>query len=274
MKTTNPWRVLRAIDTSNRRLVVSSLAVWVLFFVIPVFAQSGHAAEDIANPTSPEAMVGSEAQDGNTPNQEAQEQSPILKSDENSIPGKPSIFLSESSRLTFGDRLSLYRRSVFTPEIFVGPAFAAGVNQLRNDPPEWMEGGVGYGRRFGSGLARNVISRTIVFGFAAADGEDPRYIRSEGGGFGARTRHAIAWTFITRNQSGARMPAFSRIVGAFGAGFAANNWYPSRENNTAHALRMGSTALASSVGFHILSEFWPDIKKTIHLGSHEGRKEQ
>jgi hypothetical protein len=274
---------------SGRDLIVCSMALGMLFLLAPAFAQSDLAT---AAPAAQESAVAAPAenpennaaapatQDDNSAQRETQraepeaqgakpeEQAPpILKSDQYSIPGKPSIPLSENPRLTFGDRAVLYRRAIFSPEILVGPAFAAAINQWRNEPPEWQQGGIGYGRRFGSGLARNIMSRTIASGFAAADGEDPRYIRSEDSGVWARTQHAIVWTFLTRRGSGTVMPAFSRFVGAYGAAFAANNWYPSGENNTTHAIRMGSTAIASSVGFHILAEFWPDIKRAIHIGS-------
>jgi hypothetical protein len=60
------------------------------------------------------------------------------------------------------------------------------------------------------------------------------------------------------------MPAFSRFAGAYGAGFIANYWEPPSQNSTGHALERGSTALASSVGWHIFREFWPDIRKPLH----------
>ena len=254
--------------------LLTMLTLGVTFISVPASAQSEQTGSPgIANQAGVAATPQEKkdnspapgAQTDNAPKPDAQR--PTLTSDANSIPGKPSISLSEPSRLTFGDRVSLYTGSIFTPEILVGPALGAGLGQLRNDPGEWRQGMAGYGRRFGSGLARNVISRTVAFGFAAADGEDPRYIRSEESGIWARTRHAIAWTFITRNQNGTRMPAFSRVAGAYAAAFAANNWYPSSENNTNHALRMGSSALATSVGFHIFSEFWPDIRRALHFKS-------
>ncbi len=262
MKATDARRALSGTGTLSWALILPSVTLWVLSLAVPALAQSDPAGS-AADTIPPEYNAEPQLQGDNTPNPE--DQSPILKADENSIPSKPSIPLSEPSRLTFGDRLTLYRRSIFSPEIIVGPAVGGALSQLRNDPPEWRQGAAGYGRGAGSGLARNIIARTISFGFAAADGEDPRYIRSEESETWARVRHAIVWTFVTRNQSGTRMPAFSRWVGAYGAAFAVNNWYPSRENNSNHALKMGTSSIASSVAFHILSEFWPNLRKTIHF---------
>jgi hypothetical protein len=60
------------------------------------------------------------------------------------------------------------------------------------------------------------------------------------------------------------MPAFSRFAGAYGAGFIANTWEPRSQNDAGHALERGSTALLSSVGWHIFEEFWPDIRGAFH----------
>jgi hypothetical protein len=60
------------------------------------------------------------------------------------------------------------------------------------------------------------------------------------------------------------MPAFSRFAGAYGAGFIADAWEPRSQNDASHALERGSTALLSSVGWHIFEEFWPDIRGAFH----------
>jgi hypothetical protein len=59
------------------------------------------------------------------------------------------------------------------------------------------------------------------------------------------------------------MPFFSRIAGSYAAGFIANAWYPASSADTAHALYRGSTAMASSIVYTELEEFWPDLRKLI-----------
>jgi hypothetical protein len=83
-------------------------------------------------------------------------------------------------------------------------------------------------------------------------------------GIRRRTRHAIVGTFVSRTPSGGSMPAVSRFVGVYSAAFIANAWEPRSQEDTAHALERGSTALLSSVGWHILDEFWPDIRGALH----------
>lgn len=165
--------------------------------------------------------------------------------------------------LTFSERVRIYERSFTQPEALIGPVLGAGVGQLRNTPHEWGSGADGFGFRVASGYGRSLISRTIAFGVAAADGEDSRFKPSNESGVWRRTRHAVVGTFVSRTSSGGSMPAFSRFAGAYGAGFIANYWEPPSQNSTSHALERGSTALASSVGWHIFEEFWPDIRNAF-----------
>ena len=106
-------------------------------------------------------------------------------------------------------------------------------------------------------MGRHLISETIRFGVAAADGEDPRYRRSQETGVWNRARHAIAETFTSETASGTRIPAYSRFAGIYGAAFIANVWYPDSRATPGYALRRGSTALGSSLGFHLFEEFIP-----------------
>jgi hypothetical protein len=166
--------------------------------------------------------------------------------------------------LTFGERLKIYEQSFIQPESVIGPALGAGIGQWRDTPPEWGQGAGAYGTRFASGFGRSVISRTIALGVATADHEDSRFIPSSETGIWRRTRHAIVGTFVSRTPTGSSMPAFSRFAGAYGAGFIANAWEPRSQNDAGHALERGSTALLSSVGWHIFEEFWPDIRGAFH----------
>jgi hypothetical protein len=176
------------------------------------------------------------------------------------LPDAPSASqpaYSNTSSLTLGKRFRIYSHSIISPYTVIGPALGAGIGQWENEPPGWGQGGDGYARRLASGMGRQLISETIRFGFAAADGEDPRFQRSAENGVWSRVRHAISETFTSQTESGARIPAFSRFAGAYGAAFISNAWYPESRATTGYALRRGSTALGASLGFHLFEEFAP-----------------
>jgi hypothetical protein len=166
--------------------------------------------------------------------------------------------------LTLGDRFNIYVRSLIGPMAILGPAAGAAVGQARNAPHEWGQGAAGYGRRFGSDMAQRIISHTIVFGVSAADGAYPSYIRSDESGAWNRARHAIIYSFVTR-KDGRVVPAYGRFAGDFGAALIVNAWHPPSENSVSHGLYRGTTAFVTHIGLDVLHEFWPDIRRKLHL---------
>jgi hypothetical protein len=176
---------------------------------------------------------------------------------------KPTV---PSRRLSFNARLIIYRHSITSPESIIRPALRAGISQARNEPPEWGQGGAGYSDRFISSYGSMLIGRTIRFGVAAIDHEDPRFHPSNETGFWRRVRSTTIHYFMTRTDSGSEIPTFSRFAGTYGAAFISNAWYPPSRADTSHALLRGSSALGASLGWDILQEFWPDIKNVLHHG--------
>jgi len=182
---------------------------------------------------------------------------------ESELPDAPSTLPLQARRISMPERFQIYRRSVFNPDSLLAPAFGAAVAQANNEPPEWGQGASGYGTRLASGYGRLVINRTIRFGVAALDHEDPRFSYSNEAGFWRRFRYASIHYVVARTDGGKRIPAFSRFAGTYGAAFIANEWYPESRANTGHALMRGSTALAAGWGWNVFREFWPDIKKAL-----------
>lgn len=204
-------------------------ALWILLMVVPALAQSS-TPQSMSLPNAP-----ADTRSANTSN-------------------------TIDHSLTFGQRTSLYGHSVFSPSTILGPAFGAGIGQWEDEPPEWGQGAEGYGKRIGSGIAKDVISKTITFGVAAIDREDPRYFRSQDRSVWGRTKNAVAWGFVSTTESGRRIPAFSRWIGTYGAAFIANTWYPEFPANRAtagNAAVRGTTSLASNIAWKLARSFMP-----------------
>jgi len=190
----------------------------------------------------------------------------VVSSSNNALPNAPSTTqitatsITVSHSLTFGERARIYGHTVFSPGSIVGPAFGAAIGQWEDEPPEWNEGGEGYGRRFASGVGREMSQKTITFGVAAIDGEDPRYFRSTNPSVWGRTKHAIVWAFVSPTASGREIPAFSKLFGFYGGAFIANAWYPeypANRDTAGDAAIRGTTALGASIGFHAIRAFMP-----------------
>ena len=209
------------------------------------------------------AQQGRSAVDSDAPIAE-EVQVPKPEDRNSGLPDAPRSLPLEARRITMSERWRIYRHSVFNPESLLAPAFGAALAQASNQPPEWGQGASGYGTRLASGYGRLVINRTIRFGVAALDHEDPRFRYSNDAGFSRRFRYASVHYVVARTDSGQRIPAFSRFAGTYGAAFLANSWYPESRANTGHALMRGSTALAAGWAWNVFREFWPDIRNTLH----------
>ncbi len=168
-------------------------------------------------------------------------------------------FSSSTDRhsLTLDEKYRLSLKRTFDPvEIFRLSASAA-INQGRNYPSEWGQGWDAFGVRIASQLGQQLVREQLEFGVWAVDHEDPRWHRSGLTGVWPRTRYAIVHTFIAKSDSGTTMPAYSRFVGDYGAGFISRRWYPDRFHTVGQGLEAGTISLGFDVGMNVVREFWP-----------------
>jgi hypothetical protein len=169
--------------------------------------------------------------------------------------------------LTASERLRLYLKRTYGPLSIVQSAAGAGISQWRGAPKEWKQGAEAYGDRFGNSYAKHVIRGTLEYGASAMLHEDNRYVPSLDTGFLKRTRHAIASTFVARNDAGHEHFAYSRFGSALGAAFISRIWQPPSRNGAGDGLYSFGITMANGMGWDILREFWPDVrrgfKKTI-----------
>ena len=160
-------------------------------------------------------------------------------------------------------KLRFHAVSAYGPEALVGAAIYDGFLQEINFPREWGQGGLGYGKRFGSTLAYGGVRNLLGFGLDSALHEDPRYYRSTESGMWRRARHAFRETILTHKDSGGETLATWRLGSAYGAAFISNQWYPDRVNTVALGFSQGSTQIGFDFLSNLGSEFWPDIKKKL-----------
>ncbi len=149
-----------------------------------------------------------------------------------------------------------YTFDAFGPYPIVGAAFAAGINQLSNAPPEWNQGAEGFGKRFGSDFGIAAIGTTTRYALAEAFKEDTLYYRCECSGMFPRLRHAAISTLTARRgEDGHRAFSFSALVAPYvGSMTAIYGWYPDRFG-AKDAFRMGNYGLLGYVGGNIALEF-------------------
>jgi hypothetical protein len=160
------------------------------------------------------------------------------------------------SRPTEKMRLHNYFFDTIGPYPIVGAAFAAGINQADNTPPEWKQGAEGYGKRFGSNFAIAGVSTTTRYALARAFREDTLYYRCACKGAFPRLSHAVISTFTSRRgDDGHRVFSFPALVAPYaGTMTAVYGWYPGRYG-AKDGFRMGNYSLLGYVGGNIALEF-------------------
>ncbi len=160
-------------------------------------------------------------------------------------------------RPTERTKVSDYAFDAFGPYPIAGAAFAAGINQWTNSPPEWGQGAEGFGKRFGSDFGIAAIGTAARYGLAEAFREDTMYYRCECTGPLPRLRHAAISTFTgRRGQDGHRVFSISALVAPYaGTMTAVYLWYPDRFN-AKDAFRMGNYSLLGYLGGNIALEFF------------------
>src|ERR1022692_4278914 len=160
------------------------------------------------------------------------------------------------TRPTHTTKFRNYVFDVLGPYPVVGAAFAAGISQAYNSPPEWKQGAEGYGKRFISDFGIAAVSTTTRYALAEALKEDTLYYRCECTGVFPRLSHAVTSTLIARRGAdGHRVFSLPALVAPYaGTMIAVYGWYPGRYD-AKDALRMGNYALLGSLGWNIAREF-------------------
>ena len=160
-------------------------------------------------------------------------------------------------------KLHFHAVSAYGPAALAGAAVYDGFLQGIDFPREWGQGGVGFGKRFGSTLAYSGVRNLLGFGLDSALHQDPRYYRLTERGMWRRTKHAFRETILTHTDSGGETLATWRLGSAYGAAFMSNEWYPDRVNTVALGFSQGSTQLGFDLLSNLGSEFWPDIRRKL-----------
>jgi hypothetical protein len=153
-------------------------------------------------------------------------------------------------------KLHNYFFDAFGPYPLVGAAFAAGISQAYDTPPEWKQGAEGYGKRIGSDFGIAAVTTTTRYTLAQVFREDTLYYRCECKGVFRRLGHAVISTVTARRgDDGHRVFSFPSLVAPYaGTMTAVYGWFPNRYD-AEDALRMGNYSLLGFMGGNIAMEF-------------------
>jgi hypothetical protein len=131
----------------------------------------------------------------------------------------------------------------------------AGVDQVRNDPPEWGKGWHGYERRVASDIGEFAIQETVTDLLAAAVNRQLDYQRCHCDGTGRRIGWALQSAVTDPLPNGHRAFAFPRVIGAYAGSIAQASWRPATSaGRTRVALVNGTVSLLIGAGINLWYE--------------------
>jgi len=135
----------------------------------------------------------------------------------------------------------------------------AGVDQWRNDPPEWPSDGSGYAKRAASDIGEFVVQETTTDLLAAALDRPLDYQRCTCREVGGRIGWALSNALTDPMPGGKRLLAIPRIVGAYAGSFAQASWRPAPKSGSrvTTAVINGSVSLLIGAGINLWYEFRP-----------------
>lgn len=171
----------------------------------------------------------------------------------------PNFYVSydrNAAPLTAAQKFQLGLRTIIDPEVILGNAASAGIEQWHNNERQWGQGVEGYGKRFGADYGGSVIH--VLIGHTLTQSvfhQDPRYFYKGTGGFGSRFLYAIGTAFAAKGDNGHWQPDYSDILGGLAAHEISDLYYPSTSRpglRAFHSFLLGFSGRASS---HLMQEF-------------------
>jgi hypothetical protein len=177
----------------------------------------------------------------------------------------PPLSLANDARpMTPGDKFKLFAVNTVNPFTFLSTAGWAGIEQAQDTYPSWGQGAEGFGKRFGAVYASTATSNFFSnFMFPSILRQDPRYFRKLHGSFGSRLGYALSRVVVTRTDHGRSSPNVSLWLGAGSSAALGNLYYPDDQQDAGHVMGRFGINIATTAGFNVAREFWPDISRKL-----------
>jgi len=163
------------------------------------------------------------------------------------------------------EKLHYDTRHVLDFDNLVFAGVGAAFDQARDRPGEWGQGFGAFSERYASHVGQYLVQRSIMYPVQAMDGEDTRYLRSRHVKPAARLADAFLHTIWRRDDAGGMMPAYSEVLGDYGAAAVSRMWWPEHYHKGSAIFVAGSDTILIDGAINAFHEFTPDIKRFLHI---------
>jgi hypothetical protein len=144
----------------------------------------------------------------------------------------------------------------------IGSAYGQAVNR----PSGYGQGGDGYAKRFGSGMARSASANLFgTFLLASALHQDPRFYVERNLSLKQSIKYAAVRVIYTKTDAGEKQVDYSGLIGpALGEGLA-NLYWPEKNRTAGGTLIRYGVDLGWRFGGNLLRQYWPTINRRLRL---------
>ena len=148
--------------------------------------------------------------------------------------------------LNAAQKFQLGWKTIIDPVTLLSSAIAAGIQQERNNYPEFGQGVEGYAKRFGAQYADRVSG--VIIGHVVMQSifhQDPRYFYKGTGSVRSRALYAIGTAFVRKGDNGHWQPDYGDVLGDLASGEISTLYYPASSRT---GLRLFHTVLLGFAG--------------------------
>jgi hypothetical protein len=172
----------------------------------------------------------------------------------------------DTATLSTGQKFQLAANNSVSLGTIAAAALSSGWNQAFNVPSGYGQGMSGYGKRFGSAMARSASNQVFgTFLLASALHQDPRFFVKDNLRFGGAVKYSISRVFLTRGDDGDREVDWSGLVAPLGAEALATTYFPPGDNAAADVFRRYGYDLAWKAAGNLAKQYWPKVNKKLRL---------
>ncbi len=186
----------------------------------------------------------------------------------------PAIAVN-TGRLSPRQKLQLAVNNSIALSRMVAIGITAGFNQELNVPAGYGQGTAGFGKRFGSGLARSTSSQMFgTFALASVFHQDPRFYFKPNLTIRQSVIYAVDRVFFTRGDDGIQELNWSGLLAPLGTEALANTYQPDGDNAASDAFRRyGYDLIWTAVG-NLAKQYWPKVNKRLrpHPPAQNGKR--
>jgi len=172
--------------------------------------------------------------------------------------------------LSTGEKFKLFMDQSIAPSVFLKSGFSAGIGQARNVPPEYGQGGEGFGKRYGASMARNASNNIFgTFVLASALHHDPRFFPRSNPTFWGTIKYAARSLVVTRTDGGGETFNTSGLLGPAAGEALAVVYLPASQQTAGQSAERYGSDLAWRFAGNVFKEYWPTLFKNMglnHLG--------